>query len=101
MPGATLPLIEELPVGTDAWHVFNRLLSVPHVAFLDSSFVHPTLGRYSFLTGDPFEWFVFRGGESDADGLQWLKQRLSQFASPTVTGLPPFQGGAIAAFSYD
>ena len=34
-----------------------RLAGYPHCLFLDSALRDPRLGRYSFLTADPFELF--------------------------------------------
>src|SRR5262245_27646172 len=59
-PAVTI-LVEELPSSLSARDVFARLAGLPHAAFLDSAMSHPTLGRYSFLTADPFEWISSRG----------------------------------------
>jgi para-aminobenzoate synthetase component 1 len=76
-----------------------KLSSRGHVLFLDSALRDPVLGRYSFLTADPFEYFQLPADGSD--GLAELSQRLSRYHSPTIADLPPFQGGAAGLFSYD
>ncbi len=76
-----------------------RLAQLPHVLFLDSARRDPTLGRYSFLTADPFDYFELPADGSD--GLSELGRRLASFACPTIPELPPFQGGAAGLFSYD
>ncbi len=105
------PLVEELRPAPDAWNVFERLATLPHVAFFDSALRHAELGRYSFLTADPFEWVEARGtratvsGEAQprepADPLAVLAERLARFHLQMVPGLPPFQGGAAGLFGYD
>ena len=60
---------------------------------------HPSLGRYSFLTADPFDFIEVAADGSDA--LAALQEKLSKFTAETVPGLPPFQGGAAGLFSYD
>ena len=79
---------------------------------------HPTLGRYSFLAADPFDFIEVPADGSDA--LRVLGERLRQFSpqyqaeysvrrrAPREVGrqkhsprLPPFQGGAAGLFSYD
>ena len=48
--------VEELTPAPDPWDVFSRLASLRHVLFLDSALSHEDLGRYSFVTADPFDW---------------------------------------------
>ncbi len=119
-----LPLVEELLPVPRPEDVLLRMARLPHCLFLDSAMTHPTLGRYSFLAADPFD-FV----ESPADGsnaLGVLEQRLRKVSQNSgadilvcprqsmetgrqeclphlsaVDGLPPFQGGAAGLFSYD
>ena len=54
------PLVEELPAHLEPWQTFRRLSGLPHAALLDSAMPHPQLGRYSYLTADPFEWLTAR-----------------------------------------
>ncbi len=100
-PRAPEPLVEALGPGLSAWDVCLRLAHLPHLLFLDSAETHPTLGRYSFVTADPFEWHTARGTDA-GDPLAALADRLRRVpAVPTVAGLPPFQGGAAGLFGYD
>jgi para-aminobenzoate synthetase component 1 len=120
-------VVEELSPAPDAWEAFRRLAELPHVLFLDSALPHPTLGRYSFLTAAPPEFYRARGphrwgsrvpsaADPSADpfplvrGLADLRhqdpftlvaERLRHCprAEP-VPGLPPFQGGAAGLFGY-
>lgn len=72
-----------------------RLAAKPHCIFLDSARQLPQLGRYSFLTCDPFE--VVRGPQ----GIGQLETLLSELQGVALPELPPFQGGAMGLWSYD
>ena len=93
------PLIDELRPAPSAVSVFRRLCGQPYCLFLDSALRHRHLGRYSFITADPFE--LIRVPADGSDGLSQLAQRLRSLTAARVTGLPPFQGGAAGLFSYD
>src|SRR5690348_398653 len=54
-------LVEELPLSLTPWDIFLRLQGLSHVLFLDSALAHPHLGRYSFLSADPYDWIWARG----------------------------------------
>jgi para-aminobenzoate synthetase component 1 len=96
---AVVPCVEELLPAPDAETTFRKLAGRPHCLFLDSARRDPQLGRYSFVTADPFE-FIQRPVEA-AGAFEPLGVRLAHFRWPTVSGLPPFQGGAAGMFSYD
>jgi para-aminobenzoate synthetase component 1 len=82
---------------------------LPHLLLLESAFSHPTLGRYSFVTAEPFEWLRMRdrrgaeegGALPQTDPFAVLQERLRLWRVETVPGLPPFQGGAAGLFGYD
>ena len=96
---ASLPLVEELAPIPQAEDVFLRMADLPHCLFLDSAMAHPTLGRYSLVAADPFDFMQFPADGSDA--LTALEERLGRFAAAGQPGLPPFQGGAAGLFGYD
>ncbi len=108
---STPTLVEELTPALRPWDVFQRLAGLKRVLFLDSALSHPTLGRYSFLTADPFEWLWARGrrvvvsGEraprEAADPFAVLAERLARHRTELLPDLPPFQGGAAGLFGYD
>ena len=95
-----VPLVEELPARLDPFEVLRSLASLPHAALFDSAMRHPHLGRYSYVTADPFEWLTARGHDQ-ADPLSWLRHQLARYAVPSIPDLPPFQGGAVTLFGYD
>jgi para-aminobenzoate synthetase component 1 len=103
------PLVEELADSLDAWEMCRRLARLPHVLFLDSAAVIPALGRYSFVTADPFAWLTSFRGEVTLDGRRLpssdpflvLADLLTRWQAPTLPDLPPFQGGMAGLFGYD
>ena len=108
-PDPATPLVEELTADPNPWNVCRRFASLSHLLFLESVVSHPTLGRYSFITADPFHWLRSRSGvvtqsngiHRSADPFAVLQEHLSQWRIETIAGLPPFQGGAAGLFGYD
>ncbi|HEY7423542.1 MAG TPA: aminodeoxychorismate synthase component I [Gemmataceae bacterium] len=118
-PGAPVtPLAEELTSWLDPWEAARRLAHLPHLLLLESVFSHPTLGRYSFVTAEPFDWLRARERSRDREGAEgvsapsrsrleqanpfvMLQERLRPWRVETIPGLPPFQGGAAGLFGYD
>jgi para-aminobenzoate synthetase component 1 len=72
---------------------------LPHCVFFDSALRDPVLGRYSFLAVDPFDYIELPAEEED--GLSAVAAMMEPYATDTISGLPPFQGGAAGLFSYD
>ena len=96
------PLVRELSSGVTPVEVFRRLSRQRHCLFLDSALQHETLGRYSFVSADPFLYVSAAAHELDGrDGLERIEAELARWPSKTVVDLPPFQGGAAGLLSYD
>ncbi len=111
--------IEELTPVPSPWEVCRCLAHLPGLLFLDSADRHPVLGRYSFVTADPFGWLRARRGDvwwklrpgrfgkfkplwrEQADPFHLLADLLTAYRTSPVPGLPPFQGGAAGLFGYD
>ena len=92
------PLVEELtPVPDPAW-CCEQLAGLPYRLFLDSASTTTRLGRYSFLTADPFDVIERKGSGSALDDV---RARLAPFQAEPIAGLPPFQGGAAGYIAYD
>jgi len=66
---------------------------------LDSALRHAALGRYSFVTADPFDYVELPA--DGTDGLAQLAEKTNGMTSVSAPGLPPFQGGAAGLFGYD
>ncbi|MCE9528124.1 MAG: anthranilate synthase component I family protein [Planctomycetales bacterium] len=93
------PLVHELRPAPDPEAVLVRLAAKPYCLFLDSALREPTLGRYSFLTADPFEVLTLAVGTSQP--FDSLRRKLGAFSATPLPDLPPFQGGAAGLLSYD
>jgi para-aminobenzoate synthetase component 1 len=103
-------IVEELTPHLGAVGVWLRLAHLPHVLFLDSASPHPGLGRYSYVTADPFDWLWSRGnmvyGAGHArspfvDPFAAVQELLECYRVEPRRDLPPFQGGAAGLFGYD
>src|SRR5262245_13891060 len=97
---AAVPLVEDV-TGFAPWEAVQRLADLPHLLFLDSA--RPSsLGRYSYVAADPFQWRECAGKDVDRlRPLRALQQQLRQYRMATRNALPAFQGGAAGLFSYD
>src|SRR5947209_2382309 len=97
---SAFPLAEELTPAVDAWTAFRRVAHLPHALFLDSALAGPPLGRYSYVTADPFAWLIGRGPQA-AEPFHRLEELLRVYSAEPLPDRPPFQGGAAGLFGYD
>jgi para-aminobenzoate synthetase component 1 len=105
------PLVEELAPAPEPWDAFRRVAHLPHALFLDSALPHGELGRYSYITADPFDWLRARGRHvtlascpfpfAPTDPFTMLREQLGRYRTEPLPELPPFQGGAAGLFGYD
>ncbi|WP_445219822.1 aminodeoxychorismate synthase component I [Bradyrhizobium sp. Pa8] len=86
----------------------RRLARRPHLTFLDSAANREPLGRYSYLTCEPFSTYIVADGRASwngrgLDGDPWdvLRTLLANYPQEHRPDLPPFQGGAAGFFGYD
>lgn len=93
------PLVEPLPASLSAYEAFQRLAALPHVIYFDSARRHESLGRYSYVAADPYDFLLLPPRGQSA--FNALSERLAQSQSATLPGLPPFQGGAAGLCGYD
>ncbi|MCK1517556.1 aminodeoxychorismate synthase component I [Bradyrhizobium sp. 190] len=80
----------------------------PHLTFLDSAARHELLGRYSYLSCDPFSTYMVADGQASCNGEAlegdpWkvLRTLLAKYPQEHRLDLPPFQGGAAGFLAYD
>jgi para-aminobenzoate synthetase component 1 len=98
----------------DPLTVFRHAAALPHVLFLDSALIDtpptagtgsiPRLGRWSFVAADPIHSIVVEPGSAAVDihdAFARVRSILTDLASVTIPGLPPFQGGLAGLLSYD
>ena len=92
--------------------LFAAFLDLPHPVLLDSPPSGNKPARYSYLTADPFlvlrskgrrVWTEERGELSVVEGSPFdvLRDLLGRYKIAPVSGLPPFQGGAIGYLAYE
>ncbi|MFB9262206.1 aminodeoxychorismate synthase component I [Bradyrhizobium erythrophlei] len=86
----------------------RRLAHRPHLTFLDSAARHELLGRYSYLTCDPFSTYMVTDGRASCNGeaiegdpLGVLRCLLAKHRAEHRPDVPPFQGGVAGFFAYD
>lgn len=105
-------LVAEAAAGLVPVEVFRHAARLPQVLFLDSALPDvmanpslPRLGRWSFVAADPIHSLVVpaaaEAGTAVAAALCELRSLLADLATPTIPGLPPFQGGLAGLISYD
>ncbi len=80
----------------------------PHLTFLDSAARHELLGRYSYLTCEPFSTYMVADGRASCNGEAlagdpWraLGSLLAKYREEHRPDLPPFQGGAAGFLAYE
>ncbi|NPV52693.1 MAG: aminodeoxychorismate synthase, component I [Firmicutes bacterium] len=112
MRASTL-LFEEIQDAPPPWELFELWADLPGSVLLDSGMGHERLGRYSFLTCDPFLVLrsknrgieVEEGGKVqrfEGNPFVELRRLLNYYRIPQrPPGLPPFLGGVIGYFGYD
>lgn len=107
------PIVCKLDRPFKMLEAFPKFQKFSYPALLDSSLGPIKLARYSYLTADPF--LILRSNGRDihietkdgktihleANPFTVLQNLLDRYQFRKLTGLPPFQGGAIGYFSYE
>ena len=104
--------MEELEFPLDPVEATYGFLNADYPILLDSALLRPGLGRYSYLTADPFLVVRSKGRAveviegttvtlSEDNPFSVVKRILSAFGANRHPGGPPFQGGAIGYFGYE
>jgi para-aminobenzoate synthetase component I len=95
------PLVHELTPVPAIPHALRSLADRTGVILFDSALPRGGLGRYSFLSADPFATFAFPVAEYGCDPFREVRAVLDEFRTQPVEGLPPFQGGASGLLCYE
>ncbi len=98
---ASLPLVQPLDPLPDVAETLSRFTDWPNVILFDSASRRPELGRYSFLTADPFAFEKLASVPFGSDPLARLSELSQRCAAESVPELPPFQAGAAGLLSYE
>ncbi len=104
--------LEQLSFVRDLVSIVPCFEKFSSVVFLDSATNTSDMGRYSYLTADPFVVLRSNGDEVDITngsdtkqfvGNPWdiLEQTIEEYAIETPKGNFPFEGGAIGYWAYD
>ncbi len=88
----TAPFVEELSPPPEVGEALRAFADQPGVVMLDSALVREPVGRYSFLTADPFTSVIVQKTSFGTNPFERLRSELREFASEPLAGLPPFQG---------
>ena len=108
---ATEPRIEQLEPHFDPIGLTSGLLDVDYPVLLDSALVRPGLGRYSYVTADPFLVVRSKGRRvevmehgtvtrTEDNPFSVVQRLMADFRTNRREDGPPFQGGAIGYFGY-
>ena len=111
-PSTVSPLVRQLGKSPHPAQLAPAFKDEPYMLLLDSAGAYPEVGRYSYLTADPFLVLRSKGQQVDivADGVvervqdspfHVLRRLLRSFPVAKQPGLPPFQGGAAGYLAYD
>lgn len=96
-----MPLVEEIVDCPDPRRALLHLGDWPDVVLLESSLQRAHVGRYSFLTADPYRRLDVSRVAYGSDPLADVRRVLQSSPQSTLPDLPPFQGGAIGLLSYE
>jgi anthranilate/para-aminobenzoate synthase component I len=118
--GKLLPLSAELDLpGLTPLSALEAIRGEGYPVLLESARVNDKIGRYSFVTAEPYLIFRSRGDDVELSlpvtptgkygrrastkrkPLVKLRELLANYRTTRVDGLPPFTGGAVGFFSYD
>lgn len=91
-------MIREINTKLDAFEIFTIFRDENNSFILDSSMDKEKLGRYSFISSNPFKILKYKN--SSENPLDNLQQELKKYRVKNNTNLP-FVGGAVGYLSYD
>ncbi|SEN25556.1 anthranilate synthase component I [Paenibacillus sp. OV219] len=108
-----IPIVRNVMADTETpIRIFQHFYKERRAFLLESVEGGVKWARYSFIGTDPFmlirgkngEMVIEKNGEETIlrdKPIELLKAHLRAYRSPSITGLPPFTGGAIGFFGYD
>lgn len=96
-----LPLVVELSSVPDTMDCLRAFADCSGLVLLESKLNRDRMGRYSFLTADPFRVYKLDAAQYGDDPFGDLRRDLRQWTAPIVAGLPPFQGGMAGLAAYE
>lgn len=91
-------MIREINTKLNSFEIFTIFRNEHDSFILDSAMDKEKLGRYSFISSQPFK--VLKYKDTDENPLEVLKEELHKYRVVNDTNLP-FVGGAVGYLSYD
>ncbi|GAB6100198.1 aminodeoxychorismate synthase component I [Halanaerocella petrolearia] len=91
-------MIEELTTSLTSFELYTIFKDDDHSFILDSAMDAEKLGRYSFISANPFK--ILKYDKQIADPLEELREELKSYKVENNTELP-FIGGAVGYLAYD
>ncbi|OCL25369.1 aminodeoxychorismate synthase, component I [Orenia metallireducens] len=91
-------MIKELKTELSAFQIYTIFKDEEYSFILDSAMGKKKLGRYSFISANPFKVLKFK--DSSKNPLEELREELNKYKVENETQLP-FVGGAVGYLSYD
>ncbi|MCT4509228.1 MAG: aminodeoxychorismate synthase component I [Tepidibacter sp.] len=91
-------MIREILTNLNSFEIYTLFKDEKHSFILDSAMDEENLGRYSFISSNPFK--VLKYKDSEINPLEKLRVELKKYKIKNDTGLP-FIGGAVGYLSYD
>lgn len=95
------PIFEELSPAPDVLEAVRAIRQLPRTILLESALRREHVGRFSFLTADPFQFLEVPQVTCGSAPWAALATELKRFAAESVPGLPPFQGGVAGLIGYE
>ncbi|MBX3437757.1 MAG: anthranilate synthase component I family protein [Planctomycetaceae bacterium] len=96
-----LPLVHELDPPPDVFGALAALSTWSNVVLLESALLRDGVGRYSYLTAEPYRTVELAAPQYGESPFEELRGHLTGAACERIPGLPPFQGGAIGLLAYE
>ena len=91
-------MIKEIKTDLNAFEIFTIFKDEKDSFILDSAMDKEKLGRYSFISSNPFKTLKYKNTEENP--LDYLQEELNKYKAVNNTHLP-FIGGAVGYLSYD
>ena len=91
-------MITEINTGLSSFEIFTIFKDEKDSFILDSAMDPNKLGRYSFISSNPFKVLKYKNNEENP--LNNLQYELKKYKVKNNTHLP-FVGGAVGYLSYD
>ncbi len=95
------PFVQEILPAPSLDELLPVFAMWPGLVVFDSAKTSPQLGRYSYLSADPFRQFELTKATLGVDPFKAIRKALADFQVEPVPMLPPFQGGAAGVLSYE